>query len=73
MNLGCTNQTTYEPTIALLSRLTLQLEFPVVDPTGSLAFPMNVIAILPYLVMNYEDANDLCISSAKVNFICFYH
>ena len=31
----------------------------------SLAFPMNVIALLPYLVMNYEDANELCITSAK--------
>ncbi len=30
---------------------------------------MNVIAILPYLVMNYEDANDLCISSAKVKIL----
>ncbi|XP_023347388.1 protein furry [Eurytemora carolleeae] len=62
---GCTNPNTYEPTIALLSRMTLQLDFPVVDPGQSHAFPMNVIALLPYLVMNYEDANDLCITSAK--------
>jgi len=61
---GCTHPNTYEPTIALLSRLTLQLDFPVVDPSQSLAFPMNVIALLPYLVMNYEDGNDLCITSA---------
>ena len=26
---------------------------------------MNVIALLPYLVMNYEEANELCITSAK--------
>lgn len=26
---------------------------------------MNVMALLPYLVMNYEDANELCISSSK--------
>jgi hypothetical protein len=26
---------------------------------------MNVMALLPYLVMNYEDANELCITSAK--------
>ena len=61
---GCTHPNTYEPTIALISRLTPQLDFSVVDPTQSLGFPMNVIALLPYLVMNYEDANDLCISSA---------
>ena len=61
---GCTNPNTYEASISLISRLTLQLDFPVVDPTQTLAFPMNVIALLPYLVMNYEDANDLCITSA---------
>jgi len=44
---GCTNANTYEPSIALISRLTLQLDFSVVDPTQSLAFPMNVIALLP--------------------------
>jgi len=62
---GCTNANTYEPSIALISRLTLQLDFSVVDPTQSLAFPMNVIALLPYLVLNYEDANELCITSAE--------
>ena len=61
---GCTHPNTYEPSIALISRLTPQLDFSVVDPTQSLGFPMNVIALLPYLVMNYDDANDLCISSA---------
>ena len=61
---GCTHPNTYEPTIALISRLTAQLDFTVVDPTQSLGFPMNFIALLPYLVMNYEEANDLCISSA---------
>ena len=61
---GCTNQNTYEATVALLSRFTLLLDFSVVDPSQSLAFPMNVIALLPYMVQNYEDANELCIESA---------
>ena len=30
-----------------------------------LAFPMNVIALLPYMVQHYEDANELCIRSAE--------
>ena len=30
-----------------------------------LGFPMNVIALLPYMVQHYEDANDLCILSAE--------
>ena len=62
---GCTNPNTYEATVTLLSRFTLLLEFPVVDPSQSLAFPMNVIALLPYMVQNYEDANELCIESAE--------
>ena len=62
---GCTHPNTYEPTIAIISRLTAQLDFTVVDPTQSLGFPMNFIALLPYLVMNYEEANELCISSAE--------
>ena len=61
---GCTNQNTYEATVTLLSNFTLLLDFSVVDPSQSLAFPMNVIALLPYMVQNYEDANDLCIESA---------
>lgn len=36
----------------------------VVDPSQSIAFPMNVIALLPYMLLNYEDANELCIRSA---------
>jgi hypothetical protein len=48
-----------------LSRFTLLLDFTVVDPSQSLAFPMNVMALLPYMVQNYEDANELCIISAE--------
>ena len=32
---------------------------------SDLAFPMNVIALLPYMVQHYEDANELCIHSAE--------
>ncbi len=45
--------------------MTLLLNYPVIDPSQSLAFPMNVIAMLPYMVQNYEDANELCINSAE--------
>ena len=63
---GCTNPNTYEATIKLLSKFTLLLDFAFVDPSDqSLAFPMNVIALLPYMVQNYEDANDVCIDSAE--------
>ena len=63
---GCTNPNTYEATIQVLSQMTLLLDFAVIDPSQqSLAFPMNVIALLPYMVQNYEDANELCIRSAE--------
>ena len=54
--------------------MTLLLDHPVLDPSQGLAFPMNVIALLPYMVQNYEDANELCIRSAeniaRVSFPC---
>ncbi|XP_068083711.1 protein furry [Anabrus simplex] len=62
---GCTNPNTYEPVVILLSQFTPLLDLPVVDPTQSLAFPMNVVALLPYMLLNYEDANELCIRSAE--------
>jgi hypothetical protein len=62
---GCTNPGTYEATIQALSRFTTLLDFAIIDPSQSLAFPMNVIALLPYMVQHYEDANELCIASAE--------
>lgn len=62
---GCTIATTYEPTIALLSQMAPLLCLPVCDPTQSCAFPMNVIALLPYMLLHYEDANEVCIRSAE--------
>lgn len=51
--------------VTLLSQFTPLLDLTVVDPTQSIAFPMNVIALLPYMLLNYEDANELCIRSAE--------
>ncbi|XP_075228459.1 microtubule binding protein furry isoform X2 [Lycorma delicatula] len=62
---GCTSPNTYEPVMTLLSQFTPLLDLNVVDPSQSLAFPMNVIALLPYMLLHYEDANALCIMSAE--------
>ncbi|XP_045464267.1 protein furry isoform X2 [Harmonia axyridis] len=62
---GCTHPNTYEPVMELLSQLTLLLNLSVIDPSQNIAFPMNVIALLPYLLLNYEDANELCIRAAE--------
>ncbi|XP_030765953.1 protein furry isoform X3 [Sitophilus oryzae] len=62
---GCTHPNIYEPAVELLSHFTPLLNFVVVDPSQSVAFPMNVIALLPYMLLNYEDANELCIRAAE--------
>lgn len=62
---GCTHATTYEPSVTLLSKFAPLLSLPVCDPTQSCAFPMNVIALLPYMLLHYEDANEVCITSAE--------
>ncbi|XP_018335374.1 protein furry-like isoform X2 [Agrilus planipennis] len=62
---GCTHPNIYEPVVSLLSQFTPLLDLVVVDPSQSIAFPMNVIALLPYMLLNYEDANELCIRSAE--------
>ena len=61
---GCTNLSTCKASSYLISCLTLQLDILVVDPTQNLAAPMNAVALLPYLFITYEDANNLCITSA---------
>lgn len=62
---GCTHSVTYEQTISLLSQMAPLLCLPVCDPTQSCAFPMNVIALLPYMLLHYEDANEICVRSAE--------
>lgn len=62
---GCTHNFTFEPTIALLSQLAPILSLPVIDPTQTSAFAMNVITLLPYMLLHYEDANEICIRSAE--------
>jgi hypothetical protein len=70
---GCTNPVTYEHVVPLLSQLTPLLDLLVVDPSESLAFPMNVVALLPYMLLHYEDANELCIMSAEnIAQVCVY-
>ncbi|XP_053400043.1 protein furry-like isoform X2 [Mercenaria mercenaria] len=68
---GCTSQITAECTWQLLTRLTVCINSSVVDPTGSHGFPMNVIALLPYLVHHYENPSQLCRDSADhISQIC---
>ncbi|XP_050682985.1 protein furry [Leptidea sinapis] len=61
---GCTHPNTYEPVVGVLVDMIPLLELPVIDPTQSLAFPMTVLALLPYMLLHYEDANELCVRAA---------
>ena len=64
---GCTspNVSTYESTLSLLSQFTPFLDIALMDPSVGSAFAINVMALLPYMVANYEDATPLCIRSAE--------
>ncbi|XP_052746628.1 protein furry isoform X1 [Bicyclus anynana] len=62
---GCTHPNTYEPVVNVLVDTIPLLELPVIDPTQSLAFPMTVVALLPYMLLHYEDANELCVRAAR--------
>lgn len=50
--------------VGVLADMIPLLELPVIDPTLSLAFPMTVVALLPYMLLHYEDANELCVRAA---------
>ncbi|WAQ97896.1 FRYL-like protein [Mya arenaria] len=61
---GCTSLVAAESTWQLLTRLTICINSSVIDPSGTHGFPMNVIALLPYLVFHYENPSQLCRDSA---------
>lgn len=62
---GCTSPLTYEATIALLHRLTPLLDISIIDPSDAAnAFPATVMALLPYMLANYDDPSPLCIEAA---------
>ncbi|XP_048776244.2 protein furry homolog-like isoform X2 [Ostrea edulis] len=61
---GFTSSVTMESVWSLLSRLTISIAAPVVDPTEILGFPINVIALLPVLVQNYENPSQKCRDAA---------
>ncbi|XP_045542043.1 protein furry-like [Papilio machaon] len=61
---GCTHPNTYEPVVGVLADMIPLLELPVIDPTQSMAFPMTVVALLPYMLLHYEDATELCVRAA---------
>ncbi|GFN79511.1 protein furry homolog isoform x3, partial [Plakobranchus ocellatus] len=61
---GCTSHMAAESTWALLSKIILCVNSTVIDASGSQGFPMITIALLPYLVHNYENTSQLCRDAA---------
>ncbi|XP_012945432.1 protein furry homolog isoform X2 [Aplysia californica] len=68
---GCTSPMASESTWALLSKIILCVNSPVIDPSTSWGFPMVTIALLPYLVQNYENPSQICRDTAdRVAQVC---
>ncbi|KAK6976868.1 protein furry, partial [Biomphalaria glabrata] len=61
---GCTSHMAAESTWALLSKIILCVNSPIIDPSGHLGFPLITIALLPYLVHNYENPSQICRDAA---------
>ncbi|BFZ15206.1 hypothetical protein BsWGS_18245 [Bradybaena similaris] len=61
---GCTSHMAAEVTWALLSKIVLCVNSPIMDPSGNTGFPMVTIALLPYLVHSYENPSQICRDAA---------
>ena len=58
---GCTSTVAFEATIILLQKVTPMIDHPLMDESRARAFPFSVMALLPYMLANYDEPNDVCI------------
>ncbi|XP_071510567.1 protein furry homolog-like [Diadema antillarum] len=67
---GFTSSVTYDLTLHLVSKLTLNIHLKVVDPTQAAGFPLNVVALLPYLIQKFGQpdkfAGDIATNISRV-------
>ncbi|CAF0781184.1 unnamed protein product [Adineta steineri] len=61
---GCTSTITFESTMILISCLTNILTLPFIS-TNKSSLAMNVIALLPYMMSNYDNQHVICIQAAE--------
>ncbi|UJR37705.1 hypothetical protein I4U23_030400, partial [Adineta vaga] len=70
---GCTSSITFESTITLISCLTNILTLPFIS-TNKSSLAINVIALLPYMMYNYDNQHVLCIQAAdQIARVCNEH
>ncbi|CAF4578036.1 unnamed protein product [Rotaria sp. Silwood1] len=70
---GCTSTITFESTMLLISYLTNILTLPFISINNS-SLAMNVIALLPYMMYNYDNQHVVCIQAAeKIARVCNEH
>ncbi|XP_071950730.1 protein furry homolog-like isoform X2 [Antedon mediterranea] len=62
---GFTSASTSEATLHLIAKLTVYCHLLVVDPTQAAGFPMNVIAVLPYLIQHFEQPDKFAMEIAN--------
>jgi hypothetical protein len=70
---GCTSTITFESTMTLISCLTNILTLPFISMNKS-SLAMNVIALLPYMMYNYDNQHVVCIQAAdRIARVCNEH
>lgn len=70
---GCTSTITFESTMNLISCLTNILTLPFISSNKS-SLAMNVIALLPYMMYNYDNQHVVCIQAAdRIARVCNEH
>ncbi len=55
---------TSDLTLLLVSRLTGCTHLRVIDPTQAAGFPMNIVALLPYLIQHFDMPDKLAMEIA---------
>ncbi|CAF0968774.1 unnamed protein product [Adineta ricciae] len=70
---GCTSSITFDSTMTLISCLTNILTLPFIATSKS-SLAINVIALLPYMMYNYDNQHVLCVQAAdQIARICNEH
>lgn len=70
---GCTSTITFDSTMNFIGCLTNILSLPFVSTSKS-ALALNVIALLPYMMYNYDNQHVVCVQSAeRIARVCSQH